>query len=108
MFCEHKNDVDTLPALLSPFSPSPPHLLPSLSISLLLSPSPSLLGHWQVDESEKMQKDVYLTLCQKFISLLGDHLARCDQQGSDYESPWFQSTLDNFRQLLIKVNIAYG
>ena len=57
----------------------------------------------KVDESEKMQKDVYLSLCQRFISLLGDHLARCDQQGSDYESPWFQSTLDNFRQLLIKV-----
>ena len=50
-----------------------------------------------------MQKDVYLTLCQRFISVLGDHLARCDQEGSDYESPWFQATLDHFRQLLVKV-----
>ena len=57
----------------------------------------------KVDESEKMQKDVYLTLCQRFISVLGDHLARCDQEGSDYESPWFQATLDHFRQLLVKV-----
>ena len=60
----------------------------------------------KVDESEKMQKDVYLSLCQRFISLLGDHLARCDQQGSDYESPWFHSTLDNFRQLLVKVCVC--
>ena len=68
----------------------------------------SVLHHtiYQVDECEKMQKDMYLTLCQKFISVLGDHLARCDQQGYDYESPWFQATLDNFRQLLIKVNSA--
>lgn len=62
----------------------------------------------KVDECEKMQKDVYLTLCQKFISLLGDYLARCDQQGSDYESPWFQATLDNFRQLLIKNHTELG
>ena len=58
----------------------------------------------QLDECEKMQKDVYLALCQRFISVLGDHLARCDQQGSDYETPWFQATIDNFRQLLVKVN----
>lgn len=55
-----------------------------------------------------MQKDVYLILCQKFISVLGDHLARCDQQGCDYESPWFQATLDNCRQLLIKVGGTCG
>lgn len=82
------------------------HSSHSLLLSLYFSPRlVCVCVCCQVDDCEKMQKDVYLTLCQKFISVLGDHLAHCDQQGSDYESPWFQATLDNFRQLLVKVHM---
>lgn len=90
--------------------PSSPFLLLLFSYFFLnntysCSVSPSLFPsfHSQVDEYEKTQKEVFLTLCQKLIAVLGDHLARCDQEGVDYESPWFQTTLDNCRQLLVKV-----
>ena len=80
-------------------------LFPLLNNSKSCSLSPSLFHsfHSQVDEYEKTQKEVFLTLCQKLIAVLGDHLAHCDQEGVDYESPWFQTTLDNCRQLLVKV-----
>lgn len=57
----------------------------------------------KVDEYEKTQKDVFLTICQRFIGVLSDHLTHCDQEGVDYETAWFLCTLDNCRQLLVQV-----
>ena len=57
----------------------------------------------KVDEYEKTQKDVFLTICQRFIGVLSDHLTHCDQEGTDYETAWFLCTLDNCRQLLVQV-----
>ena len=91
----------------------------------------------RVDEYEKTQKDIFLTICQvclstfftdlnqsrftnllhaflyqRFIAVLSDHLTHCDQEGVDYETTWFLCTLDNCRQLLVQVcvcvSVAYG
>ncbi len=60
----------------------------------------------KVEESERTQKDVFLTVCQRLISVLSEHLAHCDQEGVDYETAWFVCSLDNFRQLLVKVKLC--
>ena len=57
----------------------------------------------KVDEYEKTQKDVFITICQRFIAVLMEHLTHCDQEGVDYETAWFLCTLDNCRQLLVQV-----
>ena len=68
----------------------------------------------KVEEEEEMvegcvrtQKDMFLVICQRMILVLTDHLSNCDQEGVDYETTWFLSTLDNFRQLLVKVRTVY-
>lgn len=67
----------------------------------------------KVEEEEEMvegcvrtQKDMFLVICQRMILVLTDHLSNCDQEGVDYETTWFLSTLDNFRQLLVKVCVT--
>lgn len=57
----------------------------------------------KVEEWMRTQKDVFLVICQRMIAVLTDHLSTCDQEGVDYETTWFLSTLDNFRQLLVQV-----
>ncbi len=57
----------------------------------------------KVEECVRMQKDMFLVICQRMISVLTEHLSTCDQEGVDYETTWFLATLDNFRQLLIQV-----
>ena len=57
----------------------------------------------KADECDKLQKDLFLAVCHKFISSLTEHVTTCDQQGVDYETAWFVCTLDNFRQLLVQV-----
>ena len=57
-----------------------------------------------VEGCVRLQKDMFLVICQRMITVLTDHLSSCDQEGTDYETTWFLATLDNFRQLLIKVS----
>ena len=57
----------------------------------------------KVEESERTLKDVFLTVCQRLIGILSQHLSHCDQEGVDYETAWFLCTLDNCRQLLMQV-----
>lgn len=57
----------------------------------------------KVEEWVRTQKDVFLVICQRMISVLTEHLSTCDQEGVDYETTWFLSTVDNFRQLLVQV-----
>ena len=57
----------------------------------------------KVEGCVRMQKDMFLVICQQMISVLTEHLSTCDQEGVDYETTWFLATLDNFRQLLIQV-----
>ena len=58
----------------------------------------------KVDESEKLLKDVFVTAFKKIVECLTVHLSHCDQEGVDYETLWFTCTLDNCRQLLVKVS----
>lgn len=57
----------------------------------------------KVDEDEKLLKDVFLTTFKKMVACLTAHLSQCDQEIVDYETLWFTCTLDNCRQLLVKV-----
>ena len=58
----------------------------------------------KVEDCVRMQKDMFLVICQRMISVLTDHLSTCDLEGIDYETTWFLATLDNFRQLLVQVS----
>lgn len=60
----------------------------------------------KVEECARTQKDMFLVICQRMITVLTEHLSTCDQEGVDYETTWFLSTLDNFRQLLVQVCIT--
>ena len=60
----------------------------------------------RVEDCEKTQKDIYITVCQKLVTVLTEHLAHCDQEGIDYETLWFVNTLDNCRQLLVQVCVC--
>ena len=60
----------------------------------------------KVEECEKMQRDVFIVICQRLIAVMSEHLAQCDQEGVDYETTWFLYNLDYLRQLLIQVSVA--
>ena len=60
----------------------------------------------KVEECEKMQRDVFIVICQRLIAVMSEHLAHCDQEGVDYETTWFLYNLDYLRQLLIQVSVA--
>lgn len=55
----------------------------------------------KVEECMRTQKNMFLVICQRMIVLLTEHLSTCDQESMDYETTWFLTTLDNFRQLLV-------
>ena len=57
----------------------------------------------KVMESERTQKDMFFIICQRLIGIVTEHLSTCDQEGVDYETTWFFSTVDHFRQILFKV-----
>ena len=57
----------------------------------------------KVEECVRTQKETFLVLCQRMIAVLTEHLSSCDQEGVDYETTWFLTTLDTFRQLLVQV-----
>ena len=59
----------------------------------------------KVEECEKMQRDVFIVICQKLIGIMSEHLTHCDQEGLDYETSWFVYNLDYLRQLLVQVGI---
>ena len=60
----------------------------------------------KVEECVRMQKDMFLVISQRMIIVLTEHLSTCDQEGVDYETTWFLSTLDNFRQLLVQASLT--
>ena len=60
----------------------------------------------KVENCVRTQKDMFLVICQRMISVLTEHLSTCDQEGVDYETTWFLATLDNFRQLLVQVRCS--
>jgi len=57
----------------------------------------------KVMESERTQKDMFLIICQRMIGIVTEHLSTCDQEGVDYETTWFFSSIDHFRQILFQV-----
>ena len=58
----------------------------------------------KVEECVRTQKDMFLIICQRMIGVLTEHLSTCDLEGVDYETTWFFSTIDNFRQILFQVH----
>ena len=60
----------------------------------------------KVEDCARTQKDMFLVICQRMITVLTEHLSSCDQEGVDYETTWFLSSLDNFRQLLVQVCVC--
>ena len=43
-------------------------------------------------------KDVFLVIFQRFVLMLGQHLARCEEQQLEVKSPTFIAILDRFRE----------
>ena len=71
----------------------------------------------KVEERKTEQKDVFLSACrvrtghthwphpsQFLIESLDSHLSHCDEEGIDYETPWYTCVIDNTRQVLVQVS----
>ena len=59
----------------------------------------------KLEECEKTHRDVFVSLCQKLVRIIGNHLVSCDVEKVDHVTPWFCCTLDYFRQLLVQVGV---
>ena len=57
----------------------------------------------RVEEGERTQQEVFVSIAQQFTSALSQHLIQCDMEAMDYETSWFSCLLDNLRQLLLQV-----
>ena len=45
---------------------------------------------------------------QRFIMILSEHLVRCDTDGIDYKTPWYQWTVGRLQQIFMMVIISFG
>jgi hypothetical protein len=41
---------------------------------------------------------------QRFIMILSEHLVRCDTDGIDYKTPWYQWTVGRLQQIFMMVS----
>lgn len=55
----------------------------------------------QIEAAQEEQKRLFLTIFQSFITVLKQHLERCDATGVDFSNPWYINTLDRLKEIFI-------
>lgn len=78
---------------------SPP---PIFQVVMVLDEALHKKEHWA-----KMMKNLYLRVLfvfQRFIMILSEHLVRCDTDGIDFKTPWYNWTVGRLQQIFLMVS----
>ncbi|XP_060600407.1 nuclear cap-binding protein subunit 1-like isoform X2 [Ruditapes philippinarum] len=50
---------------------------------------------------QNQQKRLFLIIFQRFIIILTDHLARCESEGIDYQTPWYKWVIERLQEVFL-------
>ena len=53
-----------------------------------------------------MQKKHNIFTFQRFIMILSEHLVRCDTDGVDFRTPWYNWTIGRLQQIFLMVRVG--
>lgn len=55
----------------------------------------------KLEAAQADQKNLFLIIFQRFIMLLTEHLVRCDTDGKDFDTHWYQWTVGRLQQVFM-------
>lgn len=55
----------------------------------------------RLETAQSQQKRLFLIIFQRFIMILTDHLARCEGNGIDYNTPWYKWVIERLQQIFL-------
>jgi len=56
----------------------------------------------KLEGAQSEQKNLFLIIFQRFIIILTDHLARCESEGKDYNTPWYKWIIERLQQMFLQ------
>ncbi|KAK2178619.1 hypothetical protein NP493_537g00021 [Ridgeia piscesae] len=54
-----------------------------------------------LENAQSEQKNLFLIIFQRFIIILTDHLAKCEADGRDYNTPWYKWVVERLQQVFL-------
>jgi len=60
----------------------------------------------KLEAAQADQKNLFLIIFQRFIMILSEHLVRCDTDGVDFKSSWYNWTIGRLQQIFLMVRIT--
>lgn len=58
----------------------------------------------RLEAAQSEQKNLFLIIFQRFIIILTDHLAKCESDGSDYNTHWYKWVVERLQQVFLLVS----
>lgn len=55
----------------------------------------------RLEEAQSEQKNLFLIIFQRFIIILTEHLARCESEGRDYNTPWYKWVIERLQHVFL-------
>lgn len=55
----------------------------------------------KLEAAQADQKNLFLIIFQRFIMILSEHLVRCDTDGVDFKTPWYNWTVGRLQQIFM-------
>ncbi|KAL5004537.1 hypothetical protein ScPMuIL_017993 [Solemya velum] len=55
----------------------------------------------RMETAMSQQKSLFLIIFQRFIIILTDHLARCEGNGIDYNTPWYKWIIERLQEIFL-------
>nr|CAG4638339.1 EOG090X03JL [Cyclestheria hislopi] len=55
----------------------------------------------KLEAAQADQKNLFLIIFQRFIMILSEHVVRCDTDGKDFNTFWYQWTVDRLQQVFM-------
>jgi len=55
----------------------------------------------QIENAKEQQKKLFVAIFQRFLMILSDHFAKCDENRSSYDNPWYKNTIDRLKEMFL-------
>merc|ERR1712168_931477 len=53
------------------------------------------------EAAQSDQKNLFLIIFQRFIIILTDHLARCESEGKEINTPWYKWVIERLQEVFL-------
>jgi len=60
----------------------------------------------KLEAQQAERKDSFLIIFQRFIMILSEHIAHCDTNGQQFNTPWYQWTVGRLQEVFMQVRMA--